>query len=69
MNYVQDSEDQLYRADGVAPETKADTSGAWAVCAEEVWRLEEGTVKDWKEEIDTMLVFVSVCRRYAQAAH
>lgn len=35
-----------------------DTSAAWAKCAKNLWDHDEATVKGWKEEIDTLLVFV-----------
>ncbi|KZT66561.1 hypothetical protein DAEQUDRAFT_448449 [Daedalea quercina L-15889] len=38
----------------------SDTSNAWTICAEEVWKHEEATVQNWKEEIDTMLVFAGL---------
>lgn len=32
---------------------------AWETCAEQVWKREEELVKNWKEEIDRLLTFVS----------
>ena len=38
--------------------TNQDTSSAWAKCAKNLWDHDEAAVKGWKEEIDTLLVFV-----------
>ncbi|KAH9950695.1 hypothetical protein B0H21DRAFT_505635 [Amylocystis lapponica] len=37
-----------------------DTSAAWAKCAKNLWDHDEVTVKGWKEEIDTLLVFAGL---------
>ncbi|KZT69441.1 hypothetical protein DAEQUDRAFT_765516 [Daedalea quercina L-15889] len=45
---------------GRNPTLTSDTSGAWAICAEEVWKHEEVTIQNWKEEIDIMLVLAGL---------
>ncbi|KAH9915326.1 uncharacterized protein B0H18DRAFT_99050 [Fomitopsis serialis] len=56
----QDGKIDIHNADGQNPASASDTSGAWAMCAEEVWKHEEVTIQNWKEEIDTMLVFAGL---------
>ena len=36
------------------------SSEAWAACAKALREYDEAMIQDWKEEIDTLLVFVSV---------
>lgn len=36
-----------------------DSSEAWAACAKALREYDEDMIQDWKEEIDTLLVFVS----------
>ena len=36
-----------------------DSSEAWAACAKALREYDEAMIQDWKEEIDTLLVFVS----------
>ena len=43
-----------------------DSSEAWAACAKALREYDEDMIQDWKEEIDTLLVFV---RTYATASH
>ncbi|KAL6304447.1 hypothetical protein BKA93DRAFT_720853, partial [Sparassis latifolia] len=35
-------------------------SAAWAKCAKDLWEHDEAAVKEWKEEIDTLLVFAGL---------
>ena len=37
-----------------------DSSEAWAACAQALREYDEHMIQDWKEEIDTLLVFVSI---------
>ena len=37
-----------------------DSSEAWAACAKALREYDEAMIQGWKEEIDTLLVFVSV---------
>lgn len=36
-----------------------ESSEAWAACAKALREYDEDMIQDWKEEIDTLLVFVS----------
>lgn len=40
-----------------------DASDAWEECAKQVWDREEALVKKWKDEINTLLTFVSAVDR------
>lgn len=31
----------------------------WSLCADEVWKFEEEQIKKWKENINSLLLFVS----------
>ena len=42
-----------------------DSSEAWAACAKALREYDEDMIQDWKEEIDTLLVFVSIPSCYA----
>ena len=40
-----------------------DSSEAWAACAKALREYDEDMIQDWKEEIDTLLVFVGGVHR------
>jgi hypothetical protein len=39
---------------------KPTTPDSWSICAQTVQKYDETIVRNWKEEIDTLLVFVRV---------
>lgn len=39
---------------------KPTSPDGWSICAQTVQKYDEAVVKNWKEEIDTLLVFVRV---------
>lgn len=43
-----------------ALEAKHKPEDPWAKCAKEVWEFEESLVDKWKEDINNLLLFVSV---------
>ena len=44
-----------------------DSSEAWAACAKALREYDEDMIQDWKEEIDTLLVFVRMPRLHCGA--
>lgn len=50
-----------HQNEGTSP--SLDVSDAWFQCAKTLHEHDEVTVKAWKEDIDTLLVFVSVRMR------